>query len=85
MVSYGRPYPLLSPPKTTPSKVSVKRFDEWSSHTRECVGNTAHHMKLLIATIILGWVAAVTFFGPELARAVNAPEAPKAKVHRRAR
>jgi len=25
-------------------------------------------MRLLIATIILGWVAAVTFFGPELAR-----------------
>jgi hypothetical protein len=42
-------------------------------------------MKLLIAIIIFGWVAAVTFFGPELARAVNAPEAPKAKVHRRAR
>ena len=42
-------------------------------------------MKLLIAFIIFGWVAAVTFFGPELARAVNAPEAPKAKVHRRTR
>ena len=63
----------------------MKRFDEWGSHTRECVGNTAHHMKLLIAIIIFGWFAVVTFFGPELARAINAPEAPKAKVHRRAR
>lgn len=35
--------------------------------------------------LIFGWVALVTFFGPEVARAINAPEAPKAKVHRRAR
>jgi hypothetical protein len=31
-------------------------------------------MKALIAIIIFGWVAAVTFFGPEIARAINAPE-----------
>ena len=40
------------------------------------------HMKSLIALIIFGWLAVVTFFGPELARAINAPEAP---AHRRAR
>ena len=39
-------------------------------------------MKALIALIIFGWLAVVTFFGPELARAINAPEAP---AHRRAR
>lgn len=34
-------------------------------------------MKALIALtalLIFGWVAVVTFFGPELARAINAPE-----------
>jgi hypothetical protein len=39
-------------------------------------------MKALIAIsflIIFGWLAVVTFYGPELARAINAPEA---KVHR---
>ena len=36
----------------------------------------------LTAVIIFGWVATVTFFGPELARAINAPEAVKAKTHR---
>jgi len=41
-------------------------------------------MKSLIAltfTIIFGWLAVVTFFGPELARAVNAPEAKKPAKH----
>ena len=46
-------------------------------------------MKLLIATIILGWVAVVTFAGPDLARFIDRvlPDEPvKAKVtHRRAR
>lgn len=46
-------------------------------------------MKSLIALtfiIVLGWTAAVTFFGPELYRAINGPEPVKAKVtHRRAR
>ena len=36
----------------------------------------------LTALLIFGWVATVTFFGPELARAINAPEPVKAKVHR---
>lgn len=40
-------------------------------------------MKALIALIILGWTAAVTFFGPELYRAINGPEPVKAKVTRR--
>ena len=39
-------------------------------------------MKLLVALIVFGWVITVTFFGPELARAINAPEAVKAKTHR---
>ena len=39
-------------------------------------------MKLLFALIVFGWVATVTFFGPELARAINAPKAVKAKTHR---
>ena len=46
-------------------------------------------MKALIALtflIVFGWTAAVTFFGPELYRAINGPEPVKAKVtHRRAR
>ena len=45
-------------------------------------------MKSLIALsfiIIFGWLAAVTFFGPELYRAINGPEPVKAKVIRRAR
>jgi len=46
-------------------------------------------MKSLIALsflIIFGWLAIVTFCGPELARAINGPEPVKAKVtHRRAR
>ena len=46
-------------------------------------------MKSLIALsflIIFGWLAVVTFFGPELARAINGPEPVKAKVvNRRAR
>ena len=43
-------------------------------------------MKSLIALsfiIIFGWLAVVTFYGPELARAINGPEPVKAaKVHR---
>jgi hypothetical protein len=45
-------------------------------------------MKSLVAlsfVIIFGWLAVVTFFGPELARAINGPEPVKAKVIRRAR
>lgn len=46
-------------------------------------------MKSLVALsflIIFGWLAVVTFFGPELARAINGSEPVKAKVtHRRAR
>jgi hypothetical protein len=45
-------------------------------------------MKSLIALsflIIFGWVAVVTFCGPELARAINGPEPVKAKIVRRAR
>lgn len=44
-------------------------------------------MKLLLAIIIFGWLAVVTFCGPELARAINGPDPVKAKVtsHRRAR
>ena len=46
-------------------------------------------MKSLIALsfiIIFGWLAVVTFCGPELARAINGPETVKAaKVIRRAR
>jgi hypothetical protein len=34
----------------------------------------------LFALVIFGWLAVVTFYGPELARAINAPEA---KAHRR--
>jgi hypothetical protein len=40
----------------------------------------------LFALVIFGWLAVVTFCGPELARAINGPEPVKAKVtHRRAR
>ncbi len=42
-------------------------------------------MKSLIALtfiIIFGWLAVVTFCGPELARAINGPEPVKAKVVR---
>ena len=46
-------------------------------------------MKSLIALtflIVFGWTAAVTFFGPELYRAINGPEPVKAaKVTRHAR
>ena len=43
-------------------------------------------MKTLLALIILGWTAAVTFFGPELYRAINGPEPAKpAKAVRRVR
>jgi len=37
----------------------------------------------LTAILIFGWLAVVTFYGPELARAINAPEPVKAKTHRR--
>ena len=36
----------------------------------------------LTAVIIFGWLAVVTFYGPELARAINGPEPVRAKVHR---
>jgi hypothetical protein len=42
-------------------------------------------MKSLIAlsfVLIFGWLAVVTFCGPELYRAINGPEPVKAKVHR---
>ncbi len=43
-------------------------------------------MKTIIALsflIIFGWLAAITFCGPELYRAINGPEPVKAKaVHR---
>jgi hypothetical protein len=42
-------------------------------------------MKTLIALsvlAILGWTAVVTFYGPELARAINGPEPVKAKAVR---
>lgn len=45
-------------------------------------------MKSLItlsALVIFGWVIAVTFFGPELYRAINGPEPVKTKVIRRHR
>jgi hypothetical protein len=45
-------------------------------------------MKALIALsflIIFGWLAVVTFCGPELARAINGPEPVKSKVVRHAR
>ncbi len=37
---------------------------------------------LLSALVIFGWLAVVTFCGPELARAINGPEPVKAKVVR---
>jgi hypothetical protein len=43
-------------------------------------------MKALITLsflIIFGWLAVVTFCGPELARAINGPEPVKAKVTHR--
>jgi hypothetical protein len=40
----------------------------------------------LAALVIFGWLALVTFSGPELYRAINGPEPVKAKVvNRRAR
>lgn len=42
-------------------------------------------MKSLIALsfiLIFGWLAVVTFCGPELYRLINGPEPVKAKVHR---
>ena len=36
----------------------------------------------LTALLIFGWLAVVTFYGPELYRAINGPEPVKAKVHR---
>ena len=42
-------------------------------------------MKSLIALtffLIFGWLAVVTFYGPELYRAINGPEPVKAKVTR---
>jgi hypothetical protein len=41
---------------------------------------------LLSALVVFGWVAVVTFAGPELYRLINGPEPVKAaKVNRRAR
>lgn len=45
-------------------------------------------MKALIALaalVIFGWLAVVTFCGPELYRAINGPDPVKAKVVRRHR
>lgn len=42
-------------------------------------------MKTLLALMIFGWLAVVTFFGPELYRAINGPEPIKAKAVRRVR
>ena len=45
-------------------------------------------MKALIALtffLIFGWLAVITFCGPELYRLINGPEPVKAKVVRRAR
>lgn len=42
-------------------------------------------MKTLLALIIFGWLAVVTFCGPELYRAINGPEPVKAKAVRRIR
>ena len=45
-------------------------------------------MKALIALtfiVIFGWLAVVTFCGPELYRSINGPEPVKAKVVRHAR
>jgi hypothetical protein len=42
-------------------------------------------MKSLIALtfiVIFGWLAVVTFYGPELYRAINGPEPVKAKATR---
>jgi len=39
----------------------------------------------LTAILIFGWLAVVTFYGPELARAINGPEPVKAKAVRHAR
>lgn len=39
-------------------------------------------MKALIVIVIFGWVIGVTFFGSEIARAINAPEAKKPAVRR---
>ena len=36
----------------------------------------------LAALVIFGWLAVVTFCGPELARAINGPEPVKAKATR---
>lgn len=40
-------------------------------------------MKTILAIIILGWAAAVTFCGPELYKAINGPE--PIKAHKPAR
>jgi hypothetical protein len=45
-------------------------------------------MKTLIVIsflVIFGWLAVVTFYGPELARAINGPEPVKPKVLRSVR
>lgn len=42
-------------------------------------------MKTIIALIIFGWLAVVTFCGPELYRAINGPDAKPTKAVRRIR
>ena len=42
------------------------------------LSNLPHNMKTLLAVLIFGWVIGVTFYGPQIARAINAPEAVKA-------
>lgn len=59
-------------------------FDGMQSVTED-VRTTPTHMKTIIALIIFGWLAAVTFCGPELYRAINGPEPVKAKAIRRVR
>lgn len=78
MATSGR----LLTPKLPLSKVLTKRFD--GLHLSGEAVRTPP-MKTLIAIIIFGWVAVVTFCGPELARAINGPEPVKAKAVRRAR
>ena len=59
-----------------------KRFVLYGERPAVSVTEQSRIMKLLIALIIFGWLAVVTFCGPELARAINGPEPVKAKVTR---
>ena len=42
-------------------------------------------ISVILFILIMTWVALVTFFGPELYRAINGPEPVKAKAVRRVR